>query len=238
VQTVARRELSRAYDAAALHLPATTAGKLAFEARVLAFTGVVTHADRAALVAALDPVDAPIIDELHDAGYAEEPLSGAIDIPAALAEVLDQPAPVDTRLVWDGAMSAAERAELLALPGDGAFRDALARLAAAVGDGAGVVSVVVPLGLEMPAADDLGALADKLLIGRARLRSHGLLTRAAVALVIAGLARASDRRAVARLYERALAAGMRGRALMVRTRRGSAPPAALTPLALLLPTVD
>jgi len=59
-------------------------------------------------------------------------------------------------------------------------------------------------------ADALGILAEKLIIGRALLRPHGLMPGAEGRVIASSFARTADRRAVRRLYDRTLANGMRG----------------------------
>ena len=150
VQSIAQQQLSRAYTTADLsNVDAATRAKLSVDGKVLSFAGVMAHADRDQLVAALDAADAAAIRSMHDAWDAQIAVSEApASIPAALADVVDFPEPVEVRLVWDGAMSAAEKAGLLALPGDDELKAALARLASAVGAGTGVISISAPLGPE------------------------------------------------------------------------------------------
>jgi hypothetical protein len=67
-------------------------------------------------------------------------------------------------------------------------------------------------------------LSEQLLIGVTRLRYHGLMERGEGQALRALCTTAPDRAAIQRLYEASLAKGMRGRALFVRSRRGSAAP--------------
>ena len=73
-------------------------------------------------------------------------------------------------------------------------------------------------------------LAQGLLIGRALLRYHGLMDADEGRTLLGLFATAPDQAAVQRLYEATLAKGMRGRALLIRTRRASAPPSAPQPI--------
>jgi hypothetical protein len=150
VQEIARQELSRVYPSDVLAgVSAETLAKLRLGGNVLLFVGPMTHDDLDQLLAAFDPADATALRSMHDAWYAQTAVSEApAQVPAALADMLDFPDPVELRLMWEGPMSAEEAAALLALPGDDEFRAALARLASVVGDGSGVVSISAPLGPE------------------------------------------------------------------------------------------
>ncbi|HEU4727344.1 MAG TPA: hypothetical protein VFT22_05635 [Kofleriaceae bacterium] len=150
VQQITQQQLSRAYTSAELaSVEASTRAKLSVDGTLLSFAGVMTHADRDHLVAILDAADATAIRAIHDAWNAQTAVSEApASIPPALADVVDFPDPVELRLVWDGAMEDADRAALLALPGDDEFKTALGRLASAVGAGTGVVSIGAALGPE------------------------------------------------------------------------------------------
>jgi hypothetical protein len=155
VQQITQQQLSRAYTQADLAgVEASTRAKLAFDGKQLSFVGVMTHADRDRLVSALDEADAPAVRSIHDGWYSQAAVSQApSSVPAELADVVDSPDPAEVRLVWEGPMSEAEKAALLALPGDAEFKASLGRLASAVGAGEGVVSIGAPLGPEfVPAA--------------------------------------------------------------------------------------
>ena len=73
-------------------------------------------------------------------------------------------------------------------------------------------------------------LNEGLLIGRARLRYHGLMDSAEGNALRQLFPAAPDRAAIQRIYEASLSKGMRGRALLIRTRRGSAAPSAPQPI--------
>jgi hypothetical protein len=155
IQQLAQQQLSRSYTGAQLAaIPAATRAKLAVSGRQLSFVGIMTHADLAALEAVLDLADWPAVRALHDAWSVQVPVSEAVaQIPPALATMVDFGELDDLPLVWDGAMSPAEQAALLALPGDREFKAALARLVETAGQQAGVVTVCAPLAPEpMPPA--------------------------------------------------------------------------------------
>jgi hypothetical protein len=155
-QQITQQELSRVHgDADRQRLSEPTRSKVSFSQRLMSFVGVMSHADRDALLAALDEADAEVIRRLHDAWDAEESISARpASIPPALAEVLDLPEPAEVRLVWEGPMSAAERSALLALPGDAEFTAGLQQLAdTVVARSGGAVSVPVVMGPDqIPAA--------------------------------------------------------------------------------------
>lgn len=155
IQQLAQQQLSRSYGSAQLAaIPAGTRAKLAVADRQLSFVGIMTHADLAALEAALDSADWPAVRALHDAWFAQVPVSETVAaIPPTLSEVVDFGLLDDLPLIWDGAMSEAEQAAVLALPGDLEFKAALTRLVERVAEASGLVTVYAPLGPEpIPAA--------------------------------------------------------------------------------------
>jgi hypothetical protein len=147
VQQITRLELSRPYgdaDRARIVLP--TRAKTAFAGNVLSFVGVLTSADRDALIAVLDPADADALAAAHAGWYEQVHVSAAPQtLPAAVADAIDLPEPTEARLSWEGPLSDEERASLLSLRGDREFVDGVSRLVAAI-SGTGVVAVDVPLG--------------------------------------------------------------------------------------------
>jgi hypothetical protein len=90
------------------------------------------------------------------------------------------------------------------------------------------LTATVPLGLPArPLEVPLAQLTDRLLIGRALLRYHGLMAlEEGLALRALAIAQGTgaDGPAIDRLYALSLGRGMRGRELRVRARRGSAAP--------------
>jgi hypothetical protein len=132
-------------------------------------------------------------------------------------------------LAWRGRLrSAAQRDALLALPGDDAVRAAAAALVLALTGGTARASFSVPV---RPTASDLpDGLRARLVVGRAVLRVHGVLPAGEARALRDAFVEAADRAAVERLYTATLDAGMRGRELRIRARRGSAAPSALFPI--------
>jgi hypothetical protein len=146
-----------------------------------------------------------------------------------LPEWLDgQLAIFPTEIRWTGRIRTPELRDFLeGLQGDAPFLAAIQALIAAVD--AQVVAVPFTAGVR-PGPGELGAIGGKFLIGRAVLRYHGLMTRAEVAALQALFSRATDKRAVVRLYEASQESGMRGRELRIRSRRGTAAPSSLHPI--------
>jgi hypothetical protein len=83
-----------------------------------------------------------------------------------------------------------------------------------------------PAILLRPVQEELsGALADKLLLGRWRLRCQGILTAAEGQALLGLFANSgADRQAIKRLYAATLQQGLAGRRLLISTRRGNASP--------------
>ncbi|HEU4404397.1 MAG TPA: hypothetical protein VFS43_03810 [Polyangiaceae bacterium] len=133
-----------------------------------------------------------------------------------------------TALTWRGRLHDPQwRAGLAALAGDEPFVAGVQQILSQID----AQTIEAPFAVAArPAPDALGGLADKLLLGRALLRFHGLMARSEVPVIQSLFARATDRRAVARLYQAAQSSGMRGRELRVRSRRGAAPPSTLHPI--------
>jgi hypothetical protein len=126
---------------------------------------------------------------------------------------------------WTGRLHDPEwRTYLEGLAGDAPFRAAIGQLLQQLEAQVVTVPFTVPV---RPSQDALGTLAGKLLIGRAMLRYHGLMTRAEVAELQALFTRPADRGALVRLYQATQASGMRGRELCIRARRGTARPSEL-----------
>jgi hypothetical protein len=133
-----------------------------------------------------------------------------------------------TEIRWTGRLHTPDwRTHLQQLQGDAPFLAAIQQILQQLETQVVAVPFTVPV---RPSPDALGGLASKLLIGRAVLRYHGLMTRAEVTELQSLYTRTSDQRAVMRLYEATQESGMRGRALRIRTRRGTARPSALIPI--------
>jgi hypothetical protein len=215
-------------------LPPALAGRLGVTSSALTWASPApTDAERAALtglvaapafLAAVTALLAQIDDARAVAMAAVTRRPRQADVPADLASLVITP----TSLRWVGQPPTdAQRLALRALPGDAPFRDKLSALI----DARDLLVVSVPFASPVrPTLDASHPLADKLVIGRAHLRVHGLLVATDVAALRPAMAVGADRRALARLYDAALKSGMRGRELRIRALRGSAPPSPLIPL--------
>lgn len=151
---VSEEQLGSGYSTAGL--PPDTRNRAAIDEHGrLLFAGVMTRADRDALVGLVNAPDAAKIRELFESWYVTEPVSApAGNLPARLATVIDfLPAPTLT-LVWEGPSDAAA-ADLRRLPGDSAFTGAVAKIieqAAGAGPDA-VTRVEIPAGPEQIPAE-------------------------------------------------------------------------------------
>jgi hypothetical protein len=129
-----------------------------------------------------------------------------------------------TQLKWTGRLHSPEQLQALqTLTGNQPFTTAIQAVLADLNSKQIEVDFTLPV---RPQPEELPAIVkDKLLIGKARIRYHGLMT------VEEGLALRSlyndsqpDRQAIQRLYGSSMTKGLRGRALQIRARRGSAAP--------------
>jgi hypothetical protein len=153
VQAVAEERLTRAMPRE--KIPASVRPRVAVEGTRLFFAGTMTAADRTALLEAQDGgtplfagADRDTIERIHQEGFSTETVSAAVPLPAGMADRASLAQTAETVLVWAGPLSDADRAALLALPGDPEFRGALERLAAAVRPDAEAARVTVARGLE------------------------------------------------------------------------------------------
>jgi len=172
-----------------------------------------------AVLALLDSIDAP----------RQTALGPGPQRPNVLPEVLREQLSIElTRVVWLGAArSSAQFAALRELAQqnfDESLRSALTTLA----DQLEHQKIAVPLDLAVrPPQAELGILGEHLLIGRATLRYHGIMSTVEGRELQRLFQTTADRAAVARLYLQSLNVGLRGREILVRTRRGSATPSEL-----------
>jgi hypothetical protein len=179
----------------------------------------------AAARAAVDQLAASL-----DAAVARVPLGDGATPPGAIPDLVRDALEIgETELAWRGRLrSPAQAAALAALEGDESFRAAVQALLAKLDAAEAAVTMTVPV---RPAQETLPAsLRERLAIGRAALRYHGVMTRADAHALAALFAEPADRAAVGRLYRATLDAGMRGRTLGIRARRGSAAPSPLHPI--------
>jgi hypothetical protein len=148
-----------------------------------------------------------------------------IDLPEHLS---DQLTIAPTKLTWRGRLGTTSfRDDLVALQGDTPFVDAIQQIVTQIDSQ--VLTVPFTAGVR-PAPGGLGALTDKLLLGRALLRCHGPMTQQEVPMIRSLFTLVADKHAVDRLYQATQSSGLRGRELKIRTRRGAAPPSALCPI--------
>lgn len=128
VQQVSEETLSGALDLD--DVPEPTRRKVAVDGALLRVAGVLTATDRGNLLNAVDDADAAAVHRLYDAWFVTEPVNEPpAALPAELDGLVDFPEATDCHLVWSGPVSAAQREQLRALPGDRVFHDALERLA-------------------------------------------------------------------------------------------------------------
>ena len=134
VAQVSEEELSKPYSLAPT---SPLSGKVSFLGKLLRVVGILTLAEREELTALVDAIDKPSIKALYDDWYSEEPISEdkTASLPPLLKTIPDHVTFLrgqDVKLVWTGSMTDTEKAALLALPGDQAFRVGLEALAKAV----------------------------------------------------------------------------------------------------------
>ncbi|WP_157430183.1 hypothetical protein [Actinomadura oligospora] len=146
---VSEEQLGSGYDTTGL--PLDTRNRVAIDEHGrLLFAGVMTKADRDALVRLMHEPDAAKIRALFEGWYATEPVSApAANLPDRLQALIDfLPAPTLT-LVWQGP-SDASAGDLRRLPGDSAFTGAIAQIITqATGAGPDTVTrVEIPAGPE------------------------------------------------------------------------------------------
>ncbi|WP_242901149.1 hypothetical protein [Actinomadura terrae] len=146
---VSEEQLSHGYSTA--NLPLDTRNRVAIDDKGrLLFAGVMTRADRDALVGLTSAPDAAKIRQLYESWYVTEPVSGpAAHLPDRLAPLIDFLPTQTLTLAWQGPSDAAA-ADLQRLPGDSAFTGAIARIVAqAAGAGPDVITrVEIPVGPE------------------------------------------------------------------------------------------
>lgn len=153
------------------------------------------------------------------------------DLPALLNSQLSlQPTAQPTQVTWRGRLHTPEHLQALqSLTGDEPFNAAIQAIVTELQ----TQQITVPFDLAVrPQPEDLPVtLRHKLLIGRSRIRFHGLMTIAEAQLLQARCLQTDgqtpltpDQQAIRRLYDAALNQGLRGHALAIGTRRGSAAP--------------
>ncbi|WP_433326965.1 hypothetical protein [Spirillospora sp. CA-294931] len=160
---VSEERLSSGYATA--NLPPGTRNRVDIDEHGrLLFAGVMTKADRTALLRLVNEPDAAKIRRLFESWYTTEPVSGpAADLPDRLRALIDFLPAQTLTLVWEGPSDAAA-SDLRQLPGDSAFTGAIAQIIAqAAGAGPDAVTrVEIPVGPERIPDE----LQDKVELGR------------------------------------------------------------------------
>ncbi|ASC70966.1 hypothetical protein XM38_019150 [Halomicronema hongdechloris C2206] len=137
------------------------------------------------------------------------------------------------QVTWLGRLhSPAQLQALRALSqqGDAPFREAITRLVTALETLETTAALSAPLPTRPQPSQLPPALQPVLLIGRARIRYHGLMTVQEGQDLRALFDTAPDKQAVTDLFEAAANRGLQGSELRLRARRGSAAPSDLLPL--------
>jgi hypothetical protein len=206
----------------------------------LRWTGLLLAAEQAALLAGLSNwAQIPELEQAVAALFAalaarivETPYSG--DLPTDLPDVvLPQLHLAEGLLRFSGLVKdAAQWQALLDLAADNApeeaFKGAVQALIQQLQSGPVSVDLDLP---KRPVQDALlESLRAQLVIGRSLLRFHGIMSTTTAITAQAAVIHTADKNAVKRLYYLSAYAGLRGRTLRIRTRRGSAQPSAMRDL--------
>jgi hypothetical protein len=128
-----------------------------------------------------------------------------------------------TRVEWRGRVhNTAQLQALQSLTGDEPFTTAIRALVGELNAKQVAIAFDLPV---RPQPEDLpDTLRNQLLIGRARIRYHGLMTVDEGHALQKLCQLQPDRQAIQRLYDSSLNRGLRGRSLSIAARRGSAAP--------------
>ena len=150
------------------------------------------------------------------------------DLPDVLRDRLTM---TSTQVTWQGRLQQAEQLQALqALGGDAIFRRALTHIVGELTQQPIENSFSEPIPIRPQTATLPDILRDKLLIGQAVIRYHGLMTVEEGQTLQSQYETQPDRDAIQRLYNASINRGLQGRELRIRTRRGSAAPSALNAL--------
>jgi hypothetical protein len=134
------------------------------------------------------------------------------------------------KLTWTGRLHDASELDMLRdLRGDASFNAAVQSLIQFLDSKPEVVfQTSIPA---RPQQDSLAEpLKNNLLIGRASIRYHGIMTPEEGVALKNAYTHQADKDAVARLFDLSMSKGLQGSQLVIRTRRGSAAPSEMTPL--------
>jgi hypothetical protein len=195
----------------------------AFEAAVAGWTQAPD------VLAALDQVHTQLEERALSAPLP--PATGGRPTQAELPEAIREQLLIGAEtLTWQGRLHSKEQhdalAALAANPNyDTGFQTAAGALIGQLAQ-TPITVELSPAILLRPVQEELsGALADKLLLGRWRLRCQGILTAAEGQALLGLFANSgADRQAIKRLYAATLQQGLAGRRLLISTRRGNASP--------------
>ncbi|MDX1982938.1 MAG: hypothetical protein SFV51_21895 [Bryobacteraceae bacterium] len=128
------------------------------------------------------------------------------------------------RLIWKGRLSDHSQLAMLEdLKGDDAFHQAIERVIAHLKTKP-IVAFPTPVPQRPQQSSLPAALKGKLLIGRAVIRHHGLMTAEEGRALRAAYTEEPDKAAIQRLFDSSVNRGLAGGELAIRTRRGSAAP--------------
>lgn len=196
-----------------------------------------TDAERAALNELLQqssPENRGILTKLVNAIDApqQQPVKPVVErlrqknLPQTLAgQLIIRP----TEVEWKGRIHSQEQLGMLEmLVGDQPFKDAIAAIIKEIKEGE--VSVPIDRAAQIHQNELPETLSDKLMIGCAIIRYHGLMTPDEARAIHNLFTHKVDQRAALRLYSSSLNKGLRGRQLKIRSRRGSAAPSPMIAL--------
>ncbi|GAB4515279.1 MAG: hypothetical protein OHK0046_18520 [Anaerolineae bacterium] len=253
MNSIGREALSQEYN-----VPSEMASVLRVDANgLMAWDGVFTEDMRDALIRTniqrITPEDRETVEAVYQDWFSSEYVSFQPEIealPNALAALLRFEKVEETVLIWDvlQPLTPEEKAALLTLEGDAPFKTAVETLITLIEaeDAAGrtgatlrVIALLPGEGVEANRPDNDALpeiLREKLMLSRVLMRYHGLITPEEAAALRDLFTLAVDQRAVARVVTTSVNKGLRGRQIMLRTRRAGASPSTPTDFtAVLLP---
>ncbi len=236
VQTLDNREISITLPE---EVPSVLSGRLQISTSELAWLGTVPTAEqrtalqsisndtrrdlelRDAVGRLLTAIDADAgqssVVKVSASGIKRRPQAN--DLPALLKSQLTIEA---TQLRWKGRLGSNQQLEALQnLMGDALFKDAIASIITQL-TGTLDVNFTLPIRPQLDTLPEI--LRNKLLIGKALIRYHGLMTVAEGHQLQSLYTSQPDKDAIERLYNASTNKGLRDRELKVRARRGSAAP--------------
>ncbi len=138
-----------------------------------------------------------------------------------------------TEIAWQGRIENQGQFNALnELPGDTDFKGAIQALINQLSQDATVAfQLPIPIRATVETVNAIDTLKDNLLIGRSLIRYHGLMTIKEGQALRDAYVGQPDQDAIQRLYDASISQGLRGREILIRTRRGSATPSSMVDLA-------